>query len=85
MINPIHYWGTAWFIINGQRYSEGNYYDMIDWVYDDDVEIRGINTNCLSRSIKQYICKLLAVLISIKYISKYTMFAVELILVIVTY
>jgi hypothetical protein len=47
MISPIHYWGTAWFTINGQRYGEGNYYDMIDWVYDDDVEIRGINTNCL--------------------------------------
>ncbi|MPZ05705.1 MAG: hypothetical protein GEU26_04695 [Nitrososphaeraceae archaeon] len=31
----------AWFTINGQRYGEGSYYDMIDWVYDDDVGIRG--------------------------------------------
>jgi hypothetical protein len=52
MISPIHYCGTAWFTINGQRYGEGNYYDMIDWVYDDDVEIRGINTNRLSRVLE---------------------------------
>jgi hypothetical protein len=41
--------GDAWFTINGQRYGEGAFYDMIDWVYDDDVQIRGINTNTLSR------------------------------------
>lgn len=39
----------AWFTINGQRYGEGSFYDMIDWVYDDDFELRGINTNSLSR------------------------------------
>jgi hypothetical protein len=44
--------GDAWFTINGQRYGEGSYYDMIDWVYDDDVEIRGINTNSLYRVIE---------------------------------
>lgn len=44
--------GDAWFTINGQRYGEGTYYDMIDWVYDDDVEIRGINTNSLSRALE---------------------------------
>jgi hypothetical protein len=44
--------GDAWFTINGQTYSEGTYYDMIDWVYDDDVEIRGINTNPLSRVLE---------------------------------
>ena len=44
--------GDAWFIINGVRYGEGTYYDMIDWVYDDDVEIRGINTNSLSRVLE---------------------------------
>jgi hypothetical protein len=27
----------AWFTINGQRYGEGAFYDMIDGVYDDDV------------------------------------------------
>ncbi len=25
---------------------------MIDWVYDDDVEIRGINTNSLSKVLE---------------------------------
>ena len=35
--------GDAWFTINGQRYGEGTYYDMIDWVYDEDVKIRDIN------------------------------------------
>ena len=35
--------GDAWFTINGQRYGEGTYHDMIDWVYDEDVKIRGIN------------------------------------------
>jgi hypothetical protein len=74
MISPIHYWGTAWFTINGQRYGEGDYYDMIDWVYDDDVEIRG-KTQIVYPEVLSGICKLLAVLISIKYISKYTMFA----------
>lgn len=44
--------GDAWFSINGVRYGEGTYYDMIDWVYDDDVEIRGINTNSLSRVLE---------------------------------
>ena len=44
--------GDAWFTINGQRYGEGSYYDMIDRVYDDDVEIRGINTNSLYRVIE---------------------------------
>lgn len=44
--------GDAWFTINGQRFGEGTYYDMIDWVYDDDVEIRGINTNSLSRVLE---------------------------------
>ena len=44
--------GDAWFTINGVRYGEGTYYDMIDWVYDDDVEIRGINTNSLSRVLE---------------------------------
>ncbi|MGH9984675.1 MAG: hypothetical protein ACRD8W_12035 [Nitrososphaeraceae archaeon] len=44
--------GSAWFTINGQRYGEGNYYDVIDWVYDDDVEIRGINTNRLSKVLE---------------------------------
>jgi len=44
--------GDAWFTINGQRYGEGTYYDMTDWVYDDDVEIRGINTNSLSRVLE---------------------------------
>jgi hypothetical protein len=44
--------GDAWFTINGQRYGEGTYYDMIDWVYDDDVEIRGINTNSLSKVLE---------------------------------
>ena len=44
--------GDAWFTVNGQRYGEGTYYDMIDWVYDDDVEKRGINTNSLSRVIE---------------------------------
>lgn len=43
--------GNAWFTINGVMYGEGTYYDMIDWVYDD-VEIRGINTNSLSRAIE---------------------------------
>jgi hypothetical protein len=44
--------GDAWFTVNGQRYGEGTYYDMTDWVYDDDVEIRGINTNSLSRVLE---------------------------------
>jgi len=44
--------GDAWFTVNGQRYGEGTYYDITDWVYDDDVEIRGINTNSLSRVLK---------------------------------
>jgi len=44
--------GDAWFTINGVRYGEGTYYDMIDWVYDDDVEMRGINTNSLSRVLE---------------------------------
>lgn len=44
--------GNAWFTINGQRYGEGTYYEMIDWVNDDDVEIRGINTNSLSRVLE---------------------------------
>ena len=44
--------GDAWFTVNGQRYGEGTYYDIIDWVYDDDVEKRGINTNSLSRVIE---------------------------------
>lgn len=44
--------GDAWFTVNGQRYGGGTYYDMTDWVYDDDVEIRGINTNSLSRILE---------------------------------
>lgn len=44
--------GDAWFTINGERYREGTYYDMKDWVYDDDVQIRGINTNPLSRVLE---------------------------------
>lgn len=44
--------GEAWFTINGQRYGEGTYYDMMDWVYDDDVQIRGININPLSRVLE---------------------------------
>jgi len=44
--------GDTWFTINGQRYGEGTYYDMRDWVYDDDVQIRGINTNPLSRILE---------------------------------
>ncbi|HZD36082.1 MAG TPA: hypothetical protein VE130_12830 [Nitrososphaeraceae archaeon] len=44
--------GDAWFTVNGQRYGEGTYYDMTDWVYDDDVEICGINTNSLSRVLE---------------------------------
>jgi hypothetical protein len=44
--------GDAWFTINGERYGEGTYYDMRDWVYDDDVQIRGINTNPLSRVLE---------------------------------
>jgi hypothetical protein len=44
--------GDAWFTINGQRHGEGTFYDMIDWVYDDDVEVRGINTNSLSRVLE---------------------------------
>jgi hypothetical protein len=44
--------GDAWFTINGQRYGEGTYYDMMDWIYDDDVQIRGINTSPLSRVLE---------------------------------
>jgi hypothetical protein len=44
--------GDAWFTINGQRHGEGTYYDMIDWVYDDDVGVSGINTNSLSRVLE---------------------------------
>lgn len=44
--------GNAWFTINGIRYDNGTYYDMSDWVYDDFVEIRGINTNPLSEVIE---------------------------------
>lgn len=44
--------GEAWFTINGERYGEGTSYDMKDWVYDDDVQIRGINTNPLSRVLE---------------------------------
>jgi hypothetical protein len=44
--------GDAWFTVNGQKHGEGTYYDMTDWVYDDDVEIRGINTNSLSRVLE---------------------------------
>jgi hypothetical protein len=44
--------GEAWFTINGQRYGEGTFYDMMDWVYDDDVQLRGINTNPLSRVLE---------------------------------
>jgi hypothetical protein len=42
----------AWFTLNGKRYGEGTYCDMRDWVYDDDVQIRGINTNPLSRVLE---------------------------------
>jgi hypothetical protein len=44
--------GDAWFTINGQRYDKGTSYDMIDWVYDDDVEILGININSLYKVIE---------------------------------
>lgn len=42
----------AWFTVHGYRYGGGAYYDMVGWVYDDDVEIRGINTNPLSEVIE---------------------------------
>lgn len=44
--------GDAWFTINGQRYNPGTYYDMIDWVYDDDVEALGINTDSLNKILE---------------------------------
>jgi hypothetical protein len=39
----------AWLTVNGQRYDNGTYYDTSDWVYDDDVEERGINAQPLER------------------------------------
>ena len=41
----------AWFTISGERYGNGSYYDMDDWVYPSPPEPDGINTEPLERTL----------------------------------